>query len=685
MGERETEDVMVGVGDGLIDNLGSLTVKALAVAGGAAVAGLVVGAVVGLFIRKMFRKPPPPAVHTLVRILGGIAGGLAVALLLFTGVGGGGWGPGGGGTGVSNSRGDLTPTHSATTRTATIAAIEPPSEPAPRKVQSVRVIMLGGDLVRNGAAYRIEGERQPRTLTDLQQVIRQGITAAPPTIAIDIVVYDNSVARGSAPVVDLEALGRAERPDGHCRRDAWRHSALTPQVTVQDDRMASPPPPTAAPPALDPKAVRIVLFGMPGAGKSSLLGALAQAAQSQERTLGGRLIDLTSELADLQHRVYEGRPEATTEEIVPYAVAFDRLDGMLPDPERRESAVLVDCDGRVASDLLAGRFLAEDLPETGLAGAIGTADALILVVDIAAGPAQVDIDLAEFVRFLRLFRQHRGQRTAVGCLPVYLVLSKCDLIAEPNDTLATWQVRVNARRAEVEERFREFIAEDAAAEAIPFGAIDLELAATAVKSLGRPREPWGVAELFRSVLTDAQAFHDRRERSASRLAWTVVGSLLILGGLIAFGGGVLLNRPTLQRSELATKVQSYRAREGQTPSVRLTEPLQRKIGELSDLTSDPGFNDLPADSQEYVKAHLAELEAYRAYKEGLAQVRTPVEARTLDDLSEIERGRSKRKCLLPHRGTNGGRLTPFSCMTSGSTISRRCARPRSKSRTGTAG
>src|SRR3954469_4073222 len=108
------------------------------------------------------------------------------------------------------------------------------------------------------------------------------------------------------------------------------------------DRPPSPTAPRTAP--VPTGALRVVLFGMPDAGKSSLLGALAQAAQTQERTLGGRLMDLSSGLAGLQHRVYDERPRETTEEIVPYPVAIDPLAGSKPDAEHRESAVLVDCD-----------------------------------------------------------------------------------------------------------------------------------------------------------------------------------------------------------------------------------------------------------------------------------------------------------------------------------------------------
>src|SRR4051794_34192676 len=92
------------------------------------------------------------------------------------------------------------------------------------------------------------------------------------------------------------------------------------------------------------QALRIVLFGMPDAGKSSLLGALAQAAQTQEHVLNGRLIDKSQRLLELQRRLYEDRPRETLEEVAPYEVSlepFGPKGGPAPPPV---SAVLCDCD-----------------------------------------------------------------------------------------------------------------------------------------------------------------------------------------------------------------------------------------------------------------------------------------------------------------------------------------------------
>src|SRR5437867_5906954 len=98
--------------------------------------------------------------------------------------------------------------------------------------------------------------------------------------------------------------------------------------------------------ALDQSALRIVLFGMPDAGKSSLLGALAQSAQTQEHVLNGRLTDLSHGLGELQRRLYEQEPQETLQEVVPYPATFEPLTGT-DAPSTQTNVVLIDSDGRV--------------------------------------------------------------------------------------------------------------------------------------------------------------------------------------------------------------------------------------------------------------------------------------------------------------------------------------------------
>src|SRR5439155_763749 len=124
---------MQGVLANLVDDLGQIVVKALAVAGGAAVGALVTGAVVGVVIRRLFRKPQPPAVRTLFRVLGGVLGGLAVALLLFSGAGGGwglgGWGLGGGRGGDSATTRSTSPQPEKAATRDTALAVPPDTRP----------------------------------------------------------------------------------------------------------------------------------------------------------------------------------------------------------------------------------------------------------------------------------------------------------------------------------------------------------------------------------------------------------------------------------------------------------------------------------------------------------------------------------------------------------------------------
>ncbi len=406
--------------------------------------------------------------------------------------------------------------------------------------------------------------------------------------------------------------------------------------------MPEPAVPVSSPSVLDPHALRVVLFGMPDAGKSSLLGALAQAAQVQEHLLNGHLTDPTHGLAELQHRLYEEAPRETLEEVVPYGVAFDSFVVGVTGRAHLD-AVLVDCDGRVANELLARRRSLTAADHDGsLAGEILRADALVLVVDASAPPAQIDADFTEFGRFLRLLEQSRGRRSDVGGLPVFLVLTKCDLLAQPGDPVTTWMDRIEEHKREVGRRFQEFLARHAAAGPLPFGSINLHLWATAVKrpaladSPAQPREPYGVAELFRQCLEYAREFRDRQGRSRRRLLWTVGGTTGVVAVMAAAVLGLVFSRPEDRPTALAAQVDNYRLTEAsKTASERLRGPLQHRISELKEVETAPDFPKLSAEDREFVHTRLRELEAYQDYRDQIQRIH-PEEVRGDADLRRLE-------------------------------------------------
>ena len=70
----------------------------------------------------------------------------------------------------------------------------------------------------------------------------------------------------------------------------------------------------------------------------------------------------------------------------------------------------------------------------------------------------------------------------------------------------------------------------------------------------------------------------------------MVGLLTSLAvGLVACAGQE--PRPTA----LGNKIETFRSAAGQTPSVRLRQPLDRKIRELTEYKNDPEFTRLPPE------------------------------------------------------------------------------------------
>jgi len=196
-----------------LDNLGALLTGVLAVVGGAVAGAVLTAAAVWLVCRFAFKRQPPPSVRKLVRWLGAVAGALAVAAFLNFGLGGGGWGPFGGGAGLGPGNGthDTRPTTGSARETATT-----PTQPAKAPDTStahgsrIRVVVLGGPLVKDDAYFRIEGQPRPMTLREVQEYVnRQRQRPGEAVAGVDILVYQNSLDYDTEPVRQLRAWAAA--------------------------------------------------------------------------------------------------------------------------------------------------------------------------------------------------------------------------------------------------------------------------------------------------------------------------------------------------------------------------------------------------------------------------------------------------------------------------------------------
>jgi hypothetical protein len=194
--------LLVGAGSPVLALLPSYVewlVKMLAVVGGGAIGGLVVGA----FVRRLgkwliFRDVPRP-VLLLFRGLGGIAAGLAVWVMVSSP---GGSGLFGGGGSVFGGKGGEAGTDKPTTgASSTGPGIPLAAEPS--RGRTLRIVMLGGARVVGDRFYQIEGQKDARTLSDLKKLAKdQQKTAG--LRNIELLIYDNSVARNHPAVRTLE-------------------------------------------------------------------------------------------------------------------------------------------------------------------------------------------------------------------------------------------------------------------------------------------------------------------------------------------------------------------------------------------------------------------------------------------------------------------------------------------------
>ena len=398
--------------------------------------------------------------------------------------------------------------------------------------------------------------------------------------------------------------------------------------------------------------LRIVLFGLPDAGKSTLLAALAQVQHAQPALLQGELSDDSGGLSRQRQLFYDQQARPTDGESAFYPVHFRP-------PDRRATpyeAVLVDADGQVVERMLDQEPPAvEDSPPDTLPRAVLDADALVLVLDASSPPEQADRVFSDFADFLRRFERQRGSLNEATGLPVFVVLTKCDLLARRQDSTADWMEHIEERKRQLSARLEELL-DEGADRPRDFGRLDLHLWATAARrpALGaapaRPNEPYGVAELFRQSLSEARAFRGRRRKAGRRLAWGVGSTSTVAAGLLALIVALLTGLGQHQPSDLEFLVERYRLREGSTITRRLNDwppELKERLRELEDFRCDPEFRTLPTDLRDFVEDRLGELKEYIPYLEKVLATQFPSIAHN-DEQLRARRRELEKRLALPH-------------------------------------
>jgi hypothetical protein len=163
-----------------------------------------------------------------------------------------------------------------------------------------------------------------------------------------------------------------------------------------------------------------------------------------------------------------------------------------------------------------------------------SADALICTCPASADHAVLRSALAPIAEQLNRLVKEQGHACAVGALPVFLVLTKCDLLVQPLDTLGDWLERIEACKLEAAKGLSSLLKPG---QPRGFGSPALHYWATAQQRpalTGGPsttQDPFGVRELLQQARTAAADHRRRRELQGLRLhglIWLTAGLLLLL-------------------------------------------------------------------------------------------------------------------------------------------------------------
>ncbi|MCI0701015.1 MAG: hypothetical protein L0241_08025 [Planctomycetia bacterium] len=402
-------------------------------------------------------------------------------------------------------------------------------------------------------------------------------------------------------------------------------------------------------PQPDPATPRVLLFGHRGAGKSALLGALFQAGETQGETLRAEVVPSSVDLPRIRDALYShGKLESSHTELASFTLRLrPRPTNTQPAPEPL-TVVIDDCSGKAAESLLAHpEPITQRAPDSPVARAVVECDAIMLLVDASSTPEELAEAFEEFDTFLTVVGQAKTDARAVGGFPVFLVLTQCDRLAQPGDTLTVWEARVSDRAEYAWKAFDAYLKDADPDDGIPspflpFGSVDLTVVAVAIRKppLSDAPEPgnvpYHIAELFRDCFSGAASHRKRVRESDRRLKWTVrfvlTAVVVMLLGLATFA----LFPPQSTGPALAEKIEDYRLHEPPA-AVRLADGhIERNERVLAGFAKDSEFPNLPPDLRAFVESRRKEIDDYQEYRAKLANTPAPISARSLPDLARIQ-------------------------------------------------
>jgi len=378
--------------------------------------------------------------------------------------------------------------------------------------------------------------------------------------------------------------------------------------------IARPPTPGSA----EARALRIVFFGAPRSGKTSLLEAFE------------RICSAEAETAPVPLQLAEGASVVLQKRLVD-----------LPDFNAiADAALLFDCDGGASRKLLdQPEELARNRARSELAGAIRDADALVLVVEARSTEADIESHFRAFQVFLNSLRTGRTFDREIGGWPIFLTLTKCDKLHEPGMPVDEWLNRVDLEMERLEARFLERFNEavETPGNRFAFGSLELATEATATALPEELRLPAynlgdGTHNLDAFVPDVLRAAADYRARSRAarrRLKWTAAGVVALFAMMLALMLTLFAVGESSPLEKLTQRAAALEAQSEPAASYLAEKAIARRRLELERIRGDGEFAGLSPHSQQFVEARLREIDAYSAYKSEFAAPQfAPADVRT---------------------------------------------------------